>query len=385
MEIPRDSQGMRKERGMKPLELYIHIPFCIQKCLYCDFRSAPSTKEERQEYVVELCRQIRTYRKTAGDYHVVSIFVGGGTPSILEGEQIRGIFGAIRDTFVVDEDAEITIEMNPGTVTEEKLKVYREAGIDRLSIGLQSAENEELKILGRIHTYEEFLDTYRLIREMGFGNVNVDLMSAIPGQTAAGWEKMLRKVAGIRPEHISAYSLIIEEGTPFYEKYGKARDDADALRDAPLPDEEEERRMYRSTKKILGEYGYQQYEISNYALPGYECRHNLGYWDRTEYLGIGLGASSLLHNRRWDFGEEPAVLSIQEQMEEYMFLGLRKTEGVSRSRFAGEFGRGLDEVYGNVLRKMYELGLMEETGDLVRLTERGIDVSNMVMCEFLLG
>ncbi len=370
---------------MKPLELYIHIPFCIQKCLYCDFRSAPSTKEERQEYVVELCRQIRTYRKTAGDYHVVSIFVGGGTPSILEGEQIRGIFGAIRDTFVVDEDAEITIEMNPGTVTEEKLKVYREAGIDRLSIGLQSAENEELKILGRIHTYEEFLDTYRLIREMGFGNVNVDLMSAIPGQTAAGWEKTLRKVAGLRPEHISAYSLIIEEGTPFYEKYGRARDDADALRDAPLPDEEEERRMYRSTKKILGEYGYRQYEISNYALPGYECRHNLGYWDRTEYLGIGLGASSLLHNRRWDFGEEPVALSIQEQMEEYMFLGLRKTEGVSRSKFAGEFGRGLDEVYGNVLRKMYELGLMEETGDLVRLTERGIDVSNMVMCEFLLG
>lgn len=376
---------MRKERGMKPLELYIHIPFCIQKCLYCDFRSAPSAKEERQEYVLELCRQIRTYRKTAGDYHIVSIFVGGGTPSILEGEQIRGIFGAIRDTFVVDEDAEITIEMNPGTVTEEKLKVYREAGIDRLSIGLQSAENEELKILGRIHTYEEFLDTYRLAREMGFGNVNVDLMSAIPGQTAAGWEKTLRKVAGLRPEHISAYSLIIEEGTPFYEKYGKVRDDADALRDAPLPDEEEERQMYRSTKKILGEYGYQQYEISNYALPGYECRHNLGYWDRTEYLGIGLGASSLLHNRRWDFGEEPVALSIQEQMEEYMFLGLRKTEGVSRSKFAGEFGRGLDEVYGNVLRKMYELGLLEETGDLVRLTERGIDVSNMVMCEFLLG
>lgn len=376
---------MRKERGMKPLELYIHIPFCIQKCLYCDFRSAPSAKEERQEYVLELCRQIRTYRKTAGDYHIVSIFVGGGTPSILEGEQIRGIFGAIRDTFVVDEDAEITIEMNPGTVTEEKLKVYREAGIDRLSIGLQSAENEELKILGRIHTYEEFLDTYRLAREMGFGNVNVDLMSAIPGQTAAGWEKTLRKVAGLRPEHISAYSLIIEEGTPFYEKYGKVRDDADALRDDPLPDEEEERQMYRSTKKILGEYGYQQYEISNYALPGYECRHNLGYWDRTEYLGIGLGASSLLHNRRWDFGEEPVALSIQEQMEEYMFLGLRKTEGVSRSKFAGEFGRGLDEVYGNVLRKMYELGLLEETGDLVRLTERGIDVSNMVMCEFLLG
>ena len=372
---------------MKPLELYIHIPFCIQKCLYCDFRSAPSTKEERQEYVLELCRQIRTYRKTAGDYHIVSIFVGGGTPSILEGEQIRGIFGAIRETFVVDEDAEITIEMNPGTVTEEKLKVYREAGIDRLSIGLQSAENEELKILGRIHTYEEFLDTYRLAREMGFGNVSVDLMSAIPGQTAAGWEKTLRKVAGLRPEHISAYSLIIEEGTPFYEKYGKARDDADALRDDPLPDEEEERQMYRSTKKILGEYGYQQYEISNYALPGYECRHNLGYWERTEYRGYGLGAASLLGQVRYTNQTElteylkgntrgtSEPLTEQAVREEYFFLGLRKTDGVP----LGAYGAHYEEL----IKKLTAQQLLEERDGRIRLTDRGIDVSNYVLAQFL--
>lgn len=381
---------------MRPLELYVHIPFCIRKCQYCDFLSGPSSKEERREYVTELCQKIRTYKKLAGSYHVVSIFIGGGTPSILEAEQITAIFEAIRDTFVVDEGAEITVEMNPGTVTEEKLTAYRQAGINRLSIGLQSAKDEELRILGRIHTYEEFLDTYRLAREKGFGNINVDLMSAIPGQTAEGWVDTLQKVAELRPEHISAYSLIIEEGTPFYETYvkggagdessGKAakeREEAD-LCAGRLPDEEEERQMYRQTKEILKEYSYHRYEISNYALPGYECRHNLGYWNRTEYLGIGTGAASLMDNKRWDYGEEPMVLSMKEQMEEYMFLGLRKTQGVSKTKFADEFGRGMDTVYGEVLEKMYGMRLMEETDDFVRLTERGIDVSNAVMCEFLL-
>lgn len=381
---------------MRPLELYVHIPFCIRKCQYCDFLSGPSSKEERREYVTELCQKIRTYKKLAGSYHVVSIFIGGGTPSILEAAQITAIFEAIRDTFVVDEGAEITVEMNPGTVTEEKLTAYRQAGINRLSIGLQSAKDEELRILGRIHTYEEFLDTYRLAREKGFGNINVDLMSAIPGQTVEGWEDTLRKVVKLGPEHISAYSLIIEEGTPFYEIYvkgrageelsGKAakeREEAD-LCAGRLPDEEEERQMYRQTKEILKEYGYHRYEISNYALPGYECRHNLGYWNRTEYLGIGTGAASLMENRRWDYGEEPVVLSMKEQMEEYMFLGLRKTQGVSKTKFADEFGRGMDTVYGEVLEKMYGMRLMEENDDFVRLTDRGIDVSNAVMCEFLL-
>lgn len=381
---------------MRPLELYVHIPFCIRKCQYCDFLSGPSSKEERREYVTELCQKIRTYKKLAGSYHVVSIFIGGGTPSILEAEQITAIFEAIRDTFVVDEGAEITVEMNPGTVTEEKLTAYRQAGINRLSIGLQSAKDEELRILGRIHTYEEFLDTYRLAREKGFGNINVDLMSAIPGQTVEEWVDTLQKAAELRPEHISAYSLIIEEGTPFYEIYVKGRAGEELsgkvvkereevnLCAGRLPDEEDERQMYRQTKEILKEYGYHRYEISNYALPGYECRHNLGYWNRTEYLGIGTGAASLMENRRWDYGEEPVVLSMREQMEEYMFLGLRKTQGVSKTKFADEFGRRMDTVYGEVLEKMYGMRLMEENDDFVRLTERGIDVSNAVMCEFLL-
>lgn len=374
---------------MKELELYIHIPFCIRKCQYCDFLSAPSTGEERRDYVVSLCRQIRSYGELAKAYHVSSIFIGGGTPSILEGVQVQGICEALWNTFRIDCGAEVTIEVNPGTVTEEKLAAFQQAGINRLSIGLQSAKNEELKRLGRIHTYEEFLDTYRMAREKGFENLNVDLMSAIPGQRLTGWEETLHKVAKLRPEHISAYSLIIEEGTPFYEKYGGDRKVNAKGEDAvpsveKLPDEEEERRMYWRTKEILGQYGYHRYEISNYALPGYECRHNLGYWNRTEYLGIGTGAASFMNHQRWNDGETPEILSVREQMEECMFLGLRKTAGVSKTKFRKEFGCGMDEIYGGVLRKMYGMGLMEEAGDFVRLTKRGIDVSNGVMCEFLL-
>lgn len=370
-----------EETNKKELELYIHIPFCIKKCQYCDFLSAPSSKEERQEYVTSLCRQIRSYGELAKAYHVISIFIGGGTPSILETAQIQRISEAVRDTFMIDQGAEITIEVNPGTVTEEKLAGFQRAGINRLSIGLQSTNNEELKRLGRIHTYEEFLGTYRMARERGFGNINVDLMSAIPGQRLGDWEETLHKAAELRPEHISAYSLMIEEGTPFYEKYGS---EATVQSAEKLPDEEEERQMYWRTKTILGRYGYRRYEISNYALPGFECRHNLGYWNRTEYLGIGTGAASFMDQRRWNDGEEAETLSVREQMEECMFLGLRKMEGVSKTEFEREFGCGMDAVYGEALKKMYGLGLLEEAGDFVRLTERGIDVSNGVMCEFLL-
>jgi len=378
-----------EETNKKELELYIHIPFCIKKCQYCDFLSAPSSKEERQEYVTSLCRQIRSYGELAKAYHVISIFIGGGTPSILETTQIQRISEAVRDTFMIDQGAEITIEVNPGTVTEEKLAGFQKAGINRISIGLQSTNNEELKRLGRIHTYEEFLGTYRMARERGFGNINVDLMSAIPGQRLGDWEETLHKAAELRPEHISAYSLMIEEGTPFYEKYGGGRADTAegkvTVQSAQkLPDEEEERQMYWRTKTILGRYGYRRYEISNYALPGFECRHNLGYWNRTEYLGIGTGAASLMDQRRWNDGEEAETLSVREQMEECMFLGLRKMEGVSKTEFEREFGCGMDAVYGEALKKMYGLGLLEEAGDFVRLTERGIDVSNGVMCEFLL-
>ena len=367
---------------MRPLELYIHIPFCVKKCRYCDFLSAPASAEERQKYVTYLCRKIRSYEGLAGKYLIRSIFLGGGTPSILDAGQIRDIFDAIRGTFPLGSDAEISIEVNPGTVDRMKMISYQRAGINRLSIGLQSVNDQELKMLGRVHTFEDFLETYTIAREEGFHNINVDLMSGIPFQTLTEWEKTLKTVAELRPEHISAYSLIIEKGTPFYEKYGEG-ERAEARRKRELPDEDTERLMYQFTKNILADYGYHRYEISNYAKEGYECRHNLGYWDRIEYLGIGTGAASLMDNQRWTEGEEPVTLSVENQMEEYMFLGLRKMEGVSKSRFQKSFARKIEEIYGKVLIDMYAKKLLEESGDYIRLTERGIDVSNYVMSEFL--
>ncbi|MGN1267464.1 MAG: radical SAM family heme chaperone HemW [Dorea sp.] len=372
---------------MKPLELYIHIPFCMQKCKYCDFLSAPSCAKERYDYVESLCKEIRSYGEFAKAYRVVSIFVGGGTPSILEASQMREIFDAVRDVFFVVNDAEITVEMNPGTVTKEKLQEYKGSGVNRLSIGLQSVNNDELKVLGRIHTYEEFLHTYEMARQEGFENINIDLISAIPYQTVESWRRTLHTVCRLNPEHISAYSLIIEEGTPFYERYGEGKHDDE------LPNEEDERQMYHDTKEILASYGYQRYEISNYAKEGYECKHNIGYWSRTEYLGIGTGAASLVDNCRWTqefeqgnwaFGEKER-LTVDEQMEEFMFLGLRKIKGVSKEEFTSEFGKHMEEVYSSVLAEMKEEGLLEEAEGYVRLTEAGIDVSNYVMSEFLLN
>ncbi len=406
---------------MKPLELYIHIPFCVKKCKYCDFYSGPSTEAERESYVMSLCQTIRSYGELAKAYRVTSIFVGGGTPSILKAEQMEAIFLAIRETFIIEEQAEITIEMNPGTVDEKKLRTYKTCGINRLSIGLQSTDNRELRILGRIHTYEEFLNTYRLAREGGFQNINIDLMSAIPGQSLDAWKKTLEAVAKLEPEHISAYNLIIEEGTPFYDLYGEVDEvcemdeKADSVMKSEkleLPDEETERQMYHETIRILKEYGYRRYEISNYAKPGYECRHNLGYWNRTEYLGIGESASSLIRNYRFTVGTkkqnsaiqdektifiqnqnrtwmnvqqgEIEILSTKDEMEEYMFLGLRKTDGVSVSRFEELFGKPMHEVYDSVIRDMEAKGLLIKENDTVKLTDRGMDVANYVMSEFLL-
>lgn len=363
---------------MRPLEIYIHIPFCVKKCKYCDFLSGPSSADQREAYVQSLCRDIRSYADLAKAYRVISVFVGGGTPSTLTVVQMQRIFSAISETFSIEENAEITIEINPGTVDEEKLSGYKKCGINRLSIGLQSTKNKELQTLGRIHTYEEFLKTYQMAREEGFENINIDLMSAIPGQKLSDWEENLRTVAELAPEHISAYSLIVEEGTPFYEEYGEGRH-ADEL-----PDEETERRMYWLTKDILETYGYDRYEISNYAKPGFACKHNLGYWERKEYLGIGTGAASLIDNCRFNYGEEPQKLERSEQIEETMFLGLRKMQGVSKKKFEESFGVTMESIYEKVLADMEEKGLLENCGEYVRLTARGIDVSNYVMSEFLL-
>lgn len=385
---------------MFPLEIYIHIPFCVKKCAYCDFLSAPSTEEERERYVNLLCEEIAASSVRAKEYEVVTVFFGGGTPSILKGEQIERILKVLRESFVIAENAEITLEMNPGTVTGEKLEIYKRAGINRLSIGLQSVHNEELKMLGRIHTYEEFLESYHMAREAGFDNMNVDLISAIPGQTVESWKRTLSTILELQPEHISAYSLILEPGTPFYELYAKENDKAEKL----LPDEDAERQMYRQTIVMLKEAGYERYEISNYSRPGYECRHNLGYWNRVPYLGFGIGAASLVPQEmsvkgkmcRYSnpdnieeyqkcfldkFKGEP--LEREDEMEEFMFLGLRKTSGVLKGQFRSCFQTGIEEVYGGQLEKLKNFRLIEENEERIWLTERGIDVSNMVFVEFM--
>lgn len=387
---------------VKELELYVHIPFCVKKCAYCDFLSAPAGEEERQRYVETLLKEIQGYEKQYQDYCVTTIFVGGGTPSVLNGEQMKAIFNALRESFVIDTDAEITIEVNPGTVTEEKAEAWKQARINRISIGLQSVNDEELRMLGRIHSYKDFLDTYHLLRDKGFYNLNVDLISAIPGQTLESWRKTLCKVAELKPEHISAYSLIIEEGTPFYTLYGEDRPDA-VLKSLPqpLPDEETERLIYEETETILQKYGYNRYEISNYAKPGYACQHNEGYWRRVNYLGIGLGASSLIENQRFrnlseydaymdaiqnqkSIHEEVESLSATDEMEEFMFLGLRMMSGISREEFQKNFGKEIETVYEKQIQQLKTDGLIEFVENRIRLTKRGIDISNYVFEQFLL-
>ena len=371
-----------------PLELYVHIPFCVRKCQYCDFLSGPSDEETKDRYIEALLKEIRSAEHTE-NYEIVSVFIGGGTPSALKAEAIASIMRTLQEQFFFCEDAEVTIEANPGTVDLEKLTIYRNVGINRLSLGLQSTDAEELKLLGRIHSYEEFLKSYEWAREAGFSNINIDLMFAIPGQTGEAWRQHLYQVAELNPEHISAYSLIIEEGTPFAEQ------------NLDLPDEDTEYQMYEDTAEILERYGYRQYEISNYAKQGYMCRHNAGYWQRREYLGFGLGASSLYGGMRFSnthqmqeylkesrnpdqIRKDVTVLSRNEQIEEFMFLGLRMTEGISEKKFEENFDVRLMDVYGDILQKYEETGFMEHMETKWRLTRKGIHVSNHILADFLL-
>ncbi|MCD7955123.1 MAG: radical SAM protein [Lachnospiraceae bacterium] len=530
-------QDVDGRKRLRELEIYIHIPFCVRKCGYCDFLSAPAIKEQRDRYVQTLLEEIRGGAPVSAlpcflytephDYIVTSVFFGGGTPSLLPAPQIAEILDALRARFYFSEDAEISIECNPGSFSQNnicgreckdeegktaqishpeeleksgaeerrksnakdwrkaekaEMEAYLACGINRISFGLQSADDAELAVLGRIHTFEMFLHSYEAARAAGFTNINVDLMSALPGQSVKSWENTLQRVLTLAPEHISAYSLIIEEGTPFYEKYHED----DLLRaggEQPrfLPSEEDERHMVGLTERILGEAGYVHYEISNYALPGYECRHNIGYWRGTEYMGFGLGASSLLRNvpatgecavtkgsvrcknptdhaeyerlvlsgDRSDNGRDvlslptcdvggallsspgcdtdsvgqnqnipvggthnagqnqnipvggahdvgqnqniPAfdeesfqILSVNDEMSEFMFLGLRMLSGVSENEFFSRFGIPIDTVYGAVLERLLSLKLLRRENGRIFLTRRGLDLSNPVMAEFLL-
>ncbi len=399
---------------MKELSIYVHIPFCVQKCRYCDFLSFPAKQQEKEEYVELLLREIEYRAQHLREYRVISVFFGGGTPSVLNEDAIEKILCKLKECFSFGKEPEITIEVNPGTVTKQKLAVYWKAGINRLSIGLQSANEEELRTLGRIHTYTDFCRTYEWAREVGFANINVDLMAAIPGQTRDSYRETIQKILVLQPEHISAYSLILEEGTWFYEHQ----------KELTFPDEDEDRALYRMTGEMLEEAGYFRYEISNYAKEGYECLHNKVYWQRGDYLGLGLGAASLLAETRytnkqtlqeyrevhkqWVLQEHRALhkqcdwkeghtsadeddslyetvehLTRQDQMEEFLFLGLRLTKGIQPQKFYEKFGVPIEEVYADVIEKLQKEGLLL-TDNTIRLTGYGLDVSNYVMAQFLL-
>lgn len=373
------------------MELYLHMPFCVRKCAYCDFLSFPSGAETQRMYAKRLMKDIDVMGKRYGEIPVETIFIGGGTPSVPDSALIVEIMEHVRHAFHVADGAEISMEANPGTVTREKLTDYRKAGINRLSFGLQSANDRELKLLGRIHTWAEFLESFTLACECGFANLNIDLMSALPGQTCESWKETLSRVTDLDPEHISAYSLIIEEGTPFGERYGS--EEGRKL----LPDEDSEREMYHETKRFLKDCGYERYEISNYAKPGRECRHNIGYWTGVPYLGLGLGASSYLDGCRFTVNpdmkqyleEKPGMFADIEKLtkkdmeEEFFYVGLRMTAGVSLSEFERRFGISAKEVYPGLMETFVKEKAARFEGDRFVLTDYGLDVSNYIMAQFL--
>lgn len=425
---------------MKSISIYIHIPFCVKKCQYCDFLSAPADSRAQEVYLRALKQEIREQAARYREYEVQTVFIGGGTPTAVPCENLCEVLKTVFSFYRMNPHAEISMEANPGTVTKEALLSYRKAGINRISIGLQSADDVELKLLGRIHTYRDFQQTYRWAQEAGFTNINLDIMSALPGQSVENYKKTLETVLSLKPQHISAYSLIVEEGTPFYEKYGQESEKMQATgeKQPDLPSEEEEREMYALTEKLLATAGYHRYEISNYALPGRECRHNLVYWKRGNYVGFGLGAASMVENVRFEniremqeylaeyagmpdaepvfaevaqgdaqvlpneqefslredthseneqelsIRENVHPLSPQEQMEETMFLGLRLTEGVSKAEFHRQFGVSMEQIYGEVIRKNTAKGLLIDEAGYVCLTREGMDLSNYVMAQFLL-
>jgi oxygen-independent coproporphyrinogen III oxidase len=388
----------------------------MQKCVYCDFLSAPAGEDVKRKYIEALVCEINItcglYNDRLSGYQVKTIFFGGGTPSAVKPEYIRDIMKCLNEHFDIAEGAEVTIECNPGTLDINKADIYRECGINRISFGLQSADNIELKMLGRIHTFEQFKESLSIAEKAGFDNINVDIMSALPGQTMESYKRTVEKVLECNVKHISAYSLIVEEGTPLYDRLDT---------DYPeLPDEDTERQMYYYTQDSLASAGYVHYEISNYARPGYECRHNISYWERTDYLGFGVGAASLFeeirhtnitdinmyidkcggminagscmdnnvtagnYNRLYEIYDDIQKLSLNDRMEEFMFLGLRKIDGISKAEFEKTFSKNIADVYGKVIQENVLNGLLVDDGDVIKLTDRGVDISNVVMADFLL-
>ncbi|MEW6064084.1 coproporphyrinogen III oxidase [Desulforamulus profundi] len=377
-----------------PIGLYIHVPFCLQKCLYCDFASYPIEQGQVEQYMRGLGQEIDYYRATLApeQKQIATIFVGGGTPTCLMSGQLAGILEQVSRVFTIVTGAEITTEANPGTVTLASLRELRAAGFNRLSLGVQSTHRELLRVIGRIHDFDQARQAVHFARAAGFENLNLDLMFGLPTQTAARWRQSVSEIVNLQPDHVSCYSLQLEEGTPLTRAVDQGR-----LAACP---EELELEMYRIVIEILGTAGYEHYEISNFARPGYRCRHNLLYWHNQEYLGLGPAAHSHLNQSRWgnvedidqyvsllQAGQRPTEeiqsLSEGEQMEETVFLGLRLIPGVNLADFRQRFGIGLTEVFGRQVRELEKKGLVELVDGYLRLTGKGLPLANQVFAEFV--
>ena len=378
---------------MKPLALYVHIPFCRSKCVYCDFASYPGRESCVRQYLDALIEELRGWRGALSDHEVRTVFIGGGTPTLMSGGQAQRLLDALRACFDVAPDAEITMEGNPGTVTAQSLAAYRAAGVNRLSLGVQSLDDGLLAAIGRIHTAAQAREAVRLARAAGFENLNLDLMLGLPGQSAAQWAQTLGEAIALAPEHLSCYSLIVEEGTPL-----SAQLEAGAC--AALPDEDELGRMDELTERLTACAGFARYEVSNYARPGFECRHNIVYWACEPYLGLGCAAHSDMDGRRFynpsDWAgylrmaesgsparDAEGENTRQDRMFERMMMGLRMVRGVDCARFARDFGEAPEDVWPGVIARDLRVGLMARDGDFLRLTERGMQVMNSVLVELL--
>ena len=377
---------------MDKISLYIHIPFCAQKCLYCDFPSFARKDHLRKAYIEALNKEIISLREKHNNLEISTIFIGGGTPSVLEANELECLLKEVAKLNMA-KDIEYSMECNPGNLTEEKLEVMKKYGVNRISMGLQAKQDNLLKGLGRIHNYKTFKENFLLAKKVGFNNINVDLMFGLPNQRLNEWEETLREIISLEPAHISAYSLIIEEGTAFYNLY-----ENDKLK---LPTEEEERKMYHLAKKILEENGFNQYEISNYAKERKECRHNLAYWNMDNWIGVGSAAASYINgkriknissveeyinsiNEKGEAVEEIINNSKNDNMEEFMFMGLRKINGIDENEFKKRFSMNINDVYGEILNKYIDEGLLIRESGRIFLSEKGIEISNVIMADFLL-
>ena len=378
---------------MEPISIYIHVPFCVRKCAYCDFTSFPGRGAQMEAYLSAVCREMRAQAAFFGRRPVHTVFLGGGTPTLMSGDQARRLLDALRTCFDVAPDAEITMEGNPGTVTAQSLAAYRAAGVNRLSLGVQSLDDGLLAAIGRIHTAAQAREAVSLARAAGFDNLNLDLMLGLPGQSVAQWERTLAEAIALAPEHLSCYSLIVEEGTTLSAQLERGEC-------APLPDEDALCRMDEITAQMTAQAGFARYEVSNYARPGRECRHNIVYWACEPYLGLGCAAHSDMDGRRfYNPSDWAGYLNMaqsdttardaegentrQERMFERMMMGLRMVRGVDCARFARDFGAQPEEIWKEALQRDLRVGLMAREGDFLRLTQRGMQVMNSVLVELL--